>query len=532
MAWLTGWTYRKSITLSRASGAVTNYQMKLLIGESSGASGEDVDCGGHCLSSFNDLRFTASDGETTLDYWIESISGATPNQLATVWIEFDSIGTDATTFYMYYGKSDAAAASNGANTFLLFDDFDDNSIDTDKWEVVLNTWEESSGKLKGTCASNNYTIILSKNQISASDNYAVDATIAAQNGLTALNYQSGLVINDAKVSDSMGIGYWLDLSGYDEWIIKDETGALTEGTKDTNFDARLSNSYSFRKTGTSHKLFVNGVEKASHTYSWSTAPQYVGCYVAYVANYATFNDFRVRQYLATEPAWGAWGSQEDINVTIAPPPLEVTAGLTAKTLIGLPAVLGVTANLAAPGVIVIQSDEYIITYLCYLTPQAGSIYPAITLPMSSFQGRFKSGDPSYLSVVIPGDDYATAISVRDDPDYPPELSVYMVKTFADGNIISEKLMTVDLEDVKTDEGSQSTSITLEGHRTTTYSAKAVSLTGSSYKSIADGKTRYRCAPDLYLRPGDTVTVNGDTFTADNISIAISVDSQTMEVTEE
>ena len=27
---LAGWAYRKSITLSRASGAVTNYQMKLL----------------------------------------------------------------------------------------------------------------------------------------------------------------------------------------------------------------------------------------------------------------------------------------------------------------------------------------------------------------------------------------------------------------------------------------------------------------------------------------------------------------------
>ena len=32
MAWLTGWKYRKSITLSRASGAVTNDQMKLLLG--------------------------------------------------------------------------------------------------------------------------------------------------------------------------------------------------------------------------------------------------------------------------------------------------------------------------------------------------------------------------------------------------------------------------------------------------------------------------------------------------------------------
>lgn len=89
MAWLAGWNYRKSIIVKRASGAVTNYQMKLLLGESSGAVGEQVDCGGHCLSSFNDIRFTKSDGTTLLDYWIESISGTTPNQLATIWIEKD-----------------------------------------------------------------------------------------------------------------------------------------------------------------------------------------------------------------------------------------------------------------------------------------------------------------------------------------------------------------------------------------------------------------------------------------------------------
>ena len=114
MAWLSGYDYRKSVTLSRASGAVSNYQMKLLVGESSGATGEDVDCGGLCLSTFNDLRFTTSDGATLLDYWIESVTGTTPNQLATVWIEFDSIGTTATTFYMYYGKADASSVSNGA----------------------------------------------------------------------------------------------------------------------------------------------------------------------------------------------------------------------------------------------------------------------------------------------------------------------------------------------------------------------------------------------------------------------------------
>jgi len=132
MAWLSGFIYRKSITLSRASGAVTDYQMKLLVGESAGATGEDVDCNSHIQTDFDDLRFTTSDGQTLLDYWIESLTGTTPNQLATVWVEFDSIGTGATTFYMYYGRADAPAVSNRPNTFgKLFNDFASDTIGND-----------------------------------------------------------------------------------------------------------------------------------------------------------------------------------------------------------------------------------------------------------------------------------------------------------------------------------------------------------------------------------------------------------------
>jgi hypothetical protein len=139
MGWLTGWTYRKTITLSRPLGAVANYQMKLLVGESSGAVGYDVHCVGHCLSTFDDLRFTTSDGTTLLDYWIESLTGTTPNQLATIWVEYDLIGTGDTTFYMYYGNASATAVSNGPNTFIFFDDFLGGSLDTDKWTLSQDT---------------------------------------------------------------------------------------------------------------------------------------------------------------------------------------------------------------------------------------------------------------------------------------------------------------------------------------------------------------------------------------------------------
>ncbi len=135
MAWLTDWIYRKSIIIAHTDdGAQTNYQIKLLVGESSGATGEQVDCRSHVLSSFDDLRFTTSDGETLCSYWIESITGSTPNQLATVWVKVSvAAHPDDTTIYMYYGNSGASAASNGADTFIAFDDFEDAGSYRDNW---------------------------------------------------------------------------------------------------------------------------------------------------------------------------------------------------------------------------------------------------------------------------------------------------------------------------------------------------------------------------------------------------------------
>lgn len=154
MAWLTGWSYRKTIIIApSADGAQTDYQLKLLVGESAGVSGCQVHCAGHVLSSFNDLRFTTSDGGTLCDYWIESITGATPNQLATVWIKVPSLAASPadTTIYMYYGNAAASAVSNGTDTFLFFDDFELNNLT--RW-TATGTWAtQSSVVKKGTYAA-------------------------------------------------------------------------------------------------------------------------------------------------------------------------------------------------------------------------------------------------------------------------------------------------------------------------------------------------------------------------------------------
>jgi hypothetical protein len=82
--WLVGWNYRKSHVIENATGAGTNYQVKI---EAYAGSGVDtvgkVYLGGKALSSFADVRFTDDDGITELDYWLESVEQATANITTT-----------------------------------------------------------------------------------------------------------------------------------------------------------------------------------------------------------------------------------------------------------------------------------------------------------------------------------------------------------------------------------------------------------------------------------------------------------------
>ena len=141
MTWLSNYTYRKKGAVNATTaGAQTLYQLKLIVGESSGASGEDIDCENYCLDFPNDIRFTKEDGITKHDYWVDisSLEGTTPNRKVSVWIEVASIpASGSVDFYMYYHKSSDSGESNGDTTFPdFFDDFLGTSLDTNKWSVA------------------------------------------------------------------------------------------------------------------------------------------------------------------------------------------------------------------------------------------------------------------------------------------------------------------------------------------------------------------------------------------------------------
>ena len=175
----------------------------------------------------------------------------------------------------------------------------------------------------------------------------------------------------------------------------------------------------------------------------------------------------------------------------------------------------------------IDLSQYIQQFVCILTGAADGVAD-VTLPISSFQCRYRNDDPTYLSVVVPGIAYSTHISARPNG----ELVIYgrLVKN---GSVyLQAEIVRVDLESIRFDRGGKSKSISLSGHKTTAWVNQSITLTEHTYYSETNGKRTYRFAkPHMGLRPNDTLVVGTDSMVVGMISYAVSPKSQSMEVTE-
>jgi len=296
------WSYRKSIVIDQTDdlGADAAYQMKLLVGKSSSASGENVDCADHCEADFDDLRFTKSDGTTLLDYWIESISGSGSSALATVWIETILLDNAAdTTIYMYYGNASASAASNGDNTFVFFDDFSGAYPGT-KWTGTTALGTVADGIL--TCTGNgNWRTMCS--------------TISASSTTTALYCYAQ--INSAVIA-SFGFSNTTN-THYSRFYVDGTNSNLqsSDGTTGSNVVSNLTlnayrNFHILVRGSTNMRAFDNNVEVTGSPKT--TNPSNVIMPIAINTNTADVNILVdwifITKFTATEPTWKSYGSEE------------------------------------------------------------------------------------------------------------------------------------------------------------------------------------------------------------------------------
>lgn len=196
---LSGYLSMKMHNISgSADGALSDYQVQFLVHNTTGTdTARDIYLNGGSFSWPNDFRFTNSNNQK-LSYWIESNNST----IAVVWVKVDSIagGSSSTTpINVYYGKANDPGESNGDATFILFDDFNDNSINASKWVKVLGsssanvTEQNHELELLSGSGSSSRPFLRTLNNYSGNYVVDVDARYSGSNGILVATDWNGVL---------------------------------------------------------------------------------------------------------------------------------------------------------------------------------------------------------------------------------------------------------------------------------------------------------------------------------------------------
>ena len=111
--WLTGWGFRKEITVqdTNIDGALTDFPVLIKLSA-------DEDIGDEARADGYDIRFTQSDGETLLKYErVYWTGGAGGDATAFFYVKTNLAASGGATIYLYYGKADAGDGADPTNVW-------------------------------------------------------------------------------------------------------------------------------------------------------------------------------------------------------------------------------------------------------------------------------------------------------------------------------------------------------------------------------------------------------------------------------
>ena len=272
------WGHRKAITINGSSvGSLTNYQIRIEVAPGVGEDSTEVPriyCDGHSRDDFGDIRFTKADGITELDYWIESII----DNIATFWVEVDEIpsGPATVNIYMYYGNNFASTTSNASETWIIYDDFNDNMLNNDLWTTYTEDtgWvSESENHLKmGSGEYRDYAYVTSKEDYDFEDQTRIKFRVK----MVSLTSQSGCyslaVRQNDRNEDITDIAQrWYKWTNQDRYL---------EGINNTLWDSTNRHAY----LGYSTHEIIHKDDDHIHwsitegTYTWSDTKTYTNNY--------------------------------------------------------------------------------------------------------------------------------------------------------------------------------------------------------------------------------------------------------------
>lgn len=148
-SWLSPWNYRKAHIINPSSGAGSDYQVKVVCRYTIGAEdiGGTVHLNNKCKTDFSDVRFTDQTGTFQLGHWCETYNTSGE---ATFWVKInENLDSESRYMVVYYGNSGASSASDGTQTFILYDNFDDDTEWT--WETNDNEFFNAGPNYHHSC---------------------------------------------------------------------------------------------------------------------------------------------------------------------------------------------------------------------------------------------------------------------------------------------------------------------------------------------------------------------------------------------
>jgi len=266
--------------------------------------------GTKCESDYDDIRFTDSSG-TVLSCWIESSSSSS----ATIWVKFPSIPSGTSTWYLYYGNPSAPSASDGDATFLFFDDFNDNSLNTSKWTVV------SGGGSADVYEQNNRLEIRSdgsnrayaRTATSFPSPYVLEFSAKKSENVETVCHWDG---NIQGAYDMINTGYYAPMfvSWASPTVFQLQKISSGSGTTLQSYSSSLDSNwhfYSVRALSSGIVVFLDGTQILSTTDTTQTSG-YIGFSARETPNAinAYYDNVRVRKWIDPEPTVSAWGAEE------------------------------------------------------------------------------------------------------------------------------------------------------------------------------------------------------------------------------
>ena len=405
-----GWAYYKQLNISDSAGVSADYQMRLTIYAGSGTddpANGTIYCDNHCSNFPNDIRFgTTNDLSTAtqLAQWIEE-SNATS---ATIWVKCPSDGSN--TFYMFVGNSGASEYSSGDDTFIFFDDFEDNSIDTSKWDILelgTGSISEENNKLKFSCpATDDIAGLVSKVTYNISN--TIGRVFLDENlELGECEFYYGLT--KTTTSNPFLENNWVRAVVYHGWsIVSNDYTAQKKvnGTKTTLYQSAWLSEAEVVKLahdGSNFHWYEQDTERASETYPLSSTNVYIYIYGA-AGGDASFtgvgyaDTFFLRKYASTEPSWSSFGSWTSTSANNEP---SLSISLSDNQTVDIEQDLNI---------IISDADGDTMDIVVKVDNQTYTTFENVTNGTYKVRLYFKNYNYSYNVNVSVTDDYATNYS--------------------------------------------------------------------------------------------------------------------------